>query len=579
MRPRFLFILPHEGENEWHTDHVSEQLRDMLPRQHRVGAATLLTSTSCPVIAMPSIEGCLVGTLFSADGSAPLDGLCGAEQLAVMSTHGESLLKQSSGAYVAMWRGCGDRPLEILRDPSACQPAFSVHSERLMAIASDVDCLVGAGLVDLAIHAPGVAQHLRFPLVPNSATCLAAIEEVRPGYHYRVGRRIAAERVWDPRQYADKRRSNAAKISESIDAVVAGHAHGGGICAVELSGGLDSSILSAAFARVTTPIAFHMVPVASDGDERRYAHIVAERFGMPMHHSPIGYDDVDPLAPAQRLTARPTGVLHFRSIDRKFRAAQIETGADFVFSGTGGDSVFGALSSTAPVIDAWLDGGLSLARQTLADIAQIRGVTRWEAMRSLVRRMVRRPGKRWTWPADDRMLGSAGREAPAPDSSDLDGLRPGARAYFASLLRMRALLDAHDRVLDGDIRFPLMAQPVLETCLAVPTWRWMTGGRDRAAAREAFAGRVPDEILQRRGKGRYDSLIVQAYERSKSGLRELLLGGWLAQHRIIDVNAVAGALAAPTTNVEATYSRVIMLAETESWCRMVLRRQSEARSR
>ena len=574
MRPRFLFLHPADGVGAG-IGEAGGALHDLLPVERRVGAATLFTSPGCPVIPLPAIEGCLIGSLFSANGSTALEGLSPAEQLTIMSTNGHALISQGSGAYVAMWRGCGDGPINVVRDPSACLPAFLVQGDGLLAIASDIECLTAANVAKLDIDPGGVAQHLRFPLVPNTATCLDGIEELRPGFRYELADRLNVDCLWHPRTFAASPSLDIDRIAAAIDAVATGQSIDGARCAIELSGGLDSSILAAAFAKATTPVALHMVPAAADGDERRYAHIVADHFNMPMHETPIGFEDVDPLAPAYRLTARPTGVLHFRPIDRKFRRAQAETGADLVFSGTGGDSVFGTLSSTAPVIDAWLDGGVRLARSTLADIARIRGVTRWEATRSLLRRLLVHRRRGWTWPADDSLLGPIGRAAVAPDGSLLDGLRPGARAYCASLLRMRALLDAHDRVVDGDIRFPLMAQPVLEACLAVPSWRWMTGGRDRAAAREAFAGRVPQEILQRRGKGRYDTLIVRAYEASKPGLRELLLDGWLARRGLIERDAVERALSTQTNNIEATYSRVIMLADTESWCRMILGRKRE----
>ena len=140
---------------------------------------------------------------------------------------------------------------------------------------------------------------------------------------------------------------------------------------------------------------------------------------------------------------------------------------------------------------------------------------------------------------------------------------------------MQMLLDTHRRMADGHMLFPLMAQPVLEACIATPSWRWMTGGRNRAAVREAFIGRVPKLILQRSGKGRYDSLLIRAYEAARPALRDLLVNGWLSRQGLIDQGAVSDALAETVGASTTVHSRIIMLADTELWCRMILDRQSE----
>ncbi len=48
---------------------------------------------------------------------------------------------------------------------------------------------------------------------------------------------------------------------------------------------------------------------------------------------------------------------------------------------------------------------------------------------------------------------------------------------------------------------PLLAQPVVELCLRIPSWRWITRGQDRSVARDAFAGDLPAQIVARRSKG------------------------------------------------------------------------------
>ena len=79
----------------------------------------------------------------------------------------------------------------------------------------------------------------------------------------------------------------------------------------------------------------------------------------------------------------------------------------------------------------------------------------------------------------------------------------------------------------------LLSQPLMETCLQIPTYLLLRGGRERALAREAFADRVPSQILRRRDKGSIVSHATEMIRRSEPFLRELLLGGVLAEAGVI----------------------------------------------
>jgi asparagine synthase (glutamine-hydrolysing) len=80
---------------------------------------------------------------------------------------------------------------------------------------------------------------------------------------------------------------------------------------------------------------------------------------------------------------------------------------------------------------------------------------------------------------------------------------------------------------------PLMSQPLIETCLRIPTYLLIRGGRERALARAAFADRLPPEILQRRDKGSIVSYTTEMLRQGEPFVREVLLGGVLASAGII----------------------------------------------
>lgn len=571
MRPSFL-LLSDAGSHALSAP-IAERVRAVLPEMRSSGRDTLFTSSGCPLIDMPEIGGWLIGSLYDRTGRHRHSAIDPSGQLSILSSDGRLLIDRHSGAYVALWRGHGPAPLVAMRDPSACLPGYWACSEGRIVIATDIELLALAGLTGLALDPAGIAQYLRFPLIPTAKTALRGIGELRPGFRTRFAETMETEARWRPMDFSGSNPIAAGDLARTISDVVCGQCADPGHAAVELSGGLDSSIVAAALGREDRASALHIVPATQDGDERRYASAVIERLGMTMVEVPVGFEDVDMFAKPARLTPRPTGVEHFRAIDRKMRLAQLAAGATSVFSGAGGDSVFCSLASTGPIVDAWHSGGIAAARLTLADIATINEVTRWNVYCHLARRLIGDVGRRWSWTADDSLLGPAGVSAAAPDASQLDHLRPGTRAHVASVLRLQTLFDVYDRMADGDMRYPLLSQPVMEACFSVPSWRWMSGGRNRALAREAFADQLPASVLQRKGKGRYDTLVVAAYDRSRSAMRDLLLGGWLASQKIIDVDAVAKALEAPASAASIAHSRPIRLVDAELWCRMVLDRQ------
>src|SRR3546814_6199814 len=63
------------------------------------------------------------------------------------------------------------------------------------------------------------------------------------------------------------------------------------------------------------------------------------------------------------------------------------------------------------------------------------------------------------------------------------GALVGTQGYFDGIARNR----------HWPMRFPLLSQLVVETCMRVPAWMWIRTGRNRAIARDAFADLLRSE--------------------------------------------------------------------------------------
>ena len=575
MRPRFLFALGHDLARSF-----DARLSDLLPVTHESGDTLLLTSRETPVVPCPENGGWIVGSLFDRAGANGLTALPGSAVLAIASTGGRYLIERCSGSYVAAWRRPGDGGMSLLRDPTATLPAFVARSGNRTFIASDADILT------LVVEMPDldwktVAHQLYYPQLLQASTCLTGWREMLPGERVSIGpKESSAELLWRPWTFAAMRGGLTAsqcdldQVASTIDAVVSGATRRYGRVGLELSGGLDSSILAVAMhhgGRGWQGI--NIATESAEGDERAYARLVAERCGAPLLEHVVGSESIDLLSAPKRLSVRPTGASYLRSLDRMIAAHTDTLGLDVLVSGTGGDNVFCSTASTAPILDAFRALGFTAARQVACNVAIRTDSTTWQVGFAVARRWFSEKTRAKTWPATARFLS---RDAGVPFGGHPwlavpTGTPAGTRAHIAGLLRIHPVLDAHDRIADHDVLFPLLSQPVMEACLAIPSWQWLDGGRDRAVARDAFATRLPAAILNRRRKGRLIALLAQAYDRSRPAIAELLGDGLLAGAGLLDRSALLACLGHPASGQTADFARILDLADAELWARSIRR--------
>src|SRR3546814_1384247 len=78
------------------------------------------------------------------------------------------------------------------------------------------------------------------------------------------------------------------------------------------------------------------------------------------------------------------------------------------------------------------------------------------------------------------------------------------------------------------------------------------------------------EVVWRHGKGRMEAICAPAYLRQRSQLRDLLLGGRLAELAMLDRPAIEDYLARDLADGEFDYFRLIEIGDVESWVRAVV---------
>jgi asparagine synthase (glutamine-hydrolysing) len=112
---------------------------------------------------------------------------------------------------------------------------------------------------------------------------------------------------------------------------------------------------------------------------------------------------------------------------------------------------------------------------------------------------------------------------------------------------------------------PLLSQPLIELCLALPTFTLTTGGRGRALARRAFADRMPAEIANRRSKGGTEDHVAAVLRRSQRLARSVLMEGWLVRKGLLDPVRVDAALSGRPSANGASVAEIHACFAMEAW--------------
>ncbi len=545
-----------------------------------VGAAQLVGKQDTKI----SLSGAaaLVGHAFHRDDFAPCSALEPDVVEKIIRTEGAWAIRNLWGSFLLIWAGA-DGQVFLLRSPLTGPALFQARSGCEEEGERDGGAGASCAFTDLALaralgfrldrpDAGAIDAYLRYPLLRTPRTTIAGATEVLPGEIARLGCPERRPASWSPWDYATSPpvRADARELGDLVRAVVRAWSGRFARVQLELSGGIDSSIVAACLSSRTDPWrAITMVTAEPDGDERIYARAMAERANVSLAELMLPVEPADPIAPPAMLRVRPGGFGLIAPTDAAFLASARDFGADAIFSGTAGDGAFGYQTSIAPALDALRYGGIRAALSAARDQARITDDNIWSALRHAVRGLCR--GIR-LWPVDDLLL-SRRHASPRPSHPWMTGAEdvpPGQRRYGLGLLSIQPFLDGYDRSLALPKIAPLLSQPLIEYGLGVPSWQWGEGGVNRALAREAFRGDLPDIILARRSKGRILSMFLPAFELNRQRLAAYLLDGWLAGAGLLDVDQVADMLAGRREADTLAMLRILQFADIEGWARSVV---------
>lgn len=486
--------------------------------------------------------------------------------------------------YWGIFLGIGlapDGDVTILRDPSGQFPCYYQRYGAGWAVGSDIALLRQCLPAPIEIDWTQVGDAMLFVNHFSRQTALVGVMELLPGEALMLGPQgLQTRMIWAPSTYAaqliDDPREAVERLSEAFAVVHSTLMTAYPRPLVTISGGLDSSIVATEASLHADSLNLLTFYTRDDplGDERAYARIVASACHAKLAEAEYREPDFSTCARADMILPRPTfrnvaGLVNARILDHAFL-----NGNSAVLGGFGGDNIFFVSAPGYAIRDRLHHGaGSGDLLRTMRDLKGVASASPYALAEHAAREIIGqfRTKAPYRWPSEASFLAPdvTIRTAPAashPWLATPENIRPGAAAHIASLIRAQTYLERFPRSQSVANLFPLLLAPIVETCLAIPSWLWCNSGMDRSIARLA-ARNLPPEIVARSSKGSPVRMHARFFEAFANDIAVFLGEGLLAQRGIIDPDAVRAYCQRPPPVRDFDYLRLIELVDAEIWCR------------
>lgn len=220
--------------------------------------------------------------------------------LRLFEQQGTESISELNGMFAFVIWDSFKSELTLTRDPFGIKPLFYYDDGYNFWFASEIKALLQSRAVEPEPDHHALHRYLQFDYIPGDITAFKGIREVRPGYWMKIDRngRHRPRSYWSWPSKTVLSPSKAGSVSESLALLrqaVKRQLISDVPVGVMLSGGLDSSALTALMAEIRGNSDFHTFSLAFDEpsfDESRYARMVAERIGTSHHIIAVGPDSV-----------------------------------------------------------------------------------------------------------------------------------------------------------------------------------------------------------------------------------------------------------------------------------------------
>jgi asparagine synthase (glutamine-hydrolysing) len=471
---------------------------------------------------------------------------------------GERFVDRLNGMYAfALW-DIDREQLLLVRDRLGIKPLYYAETQDGLLFGSEPKAILAHPLIEPVVDAQGMREILAFVKNPEQAV-YRGLREVRPGCLLRVSREgTTVHRYWklEAHEHTDDLNTTVARVRELLEDIVSRQLISDVPLCTLLSGGLDSSAITA--------LAAHQLTAAGRGPVRSFAVDFtgyADNFTAdPMRDTPdapfvqelarhVGADHTDIVlstselmdpghrAAVTRASDLPFGGDIFTSLYLLFAA--IRARSTVALSGESADEVFGGypwFHDAAAHADTF--PWLAAIGRTLANEGQPQQTLFTDELMSVLDV----PDYR----ADSYR--SALAEVPHTDTTDPVERRMREVCYLHLTRFLQFLLDRKDRMSMAsglEVRVPFCDHRLVQYVFNTP-WSFKTfDGREKSLLRAAVRNLLPTSIAERK-KSPYPSTQDPSYEHAlRDQLDKLVADGTSPVLDLLDAQRVQTLLTSP----------------------------------
>jgi asparagine synthase (glutamine-hydrolysing) len=477
----------------------------------------------------------------------------------------------------------------VIRDPTGTIPCFRIRLSGVDVFFSDVADIRASGLCSFKANYRYIRASVLLPRLQKTITGLENVDEVLPGEFWTDDRDGGRAFIWDPYEFAGRDGiggvdAATAAVREVVESSVWSLVEPFERVAHNI-GGLDSSIVFACLATAPSRPEISLINYVTPsrgGDERFYVREMADRYRAPLNevlldHRRVSFDDI--AAACNQVS--PMGFFDFLDLAGDLYGLEEVRRADALFYGVGGDNVFLQAAGLLPVLDYVQAKGVGPG--FLAVVANAIRDTRRSAYHVLKAAMRQRVNpaslfedvhpyifSRTHWPgfSPDLLGGEIDRDLLHPLLVPDEDVPKGK--FFQVLSTCFSPIEYYDQFRpDSQVEriHTYFSQPIVETCLQIPTWYFALGGIERGLARRAFQDALPERVARRLTKSTPTEIYQSFLEDNRGRIREFLLDGILIRQGILCRQSIEAILSDESYENQIAPTAIFGFFNWEAWAR------------
>ena len=256
-------------------------------------------------------------------------------------------LKLIEGAFAAVIWDKHKQELTIVRDSFGVKQLYYAKNKDSLVFSTSIKTLLASTLISKEISSEALIDYLRYQTVQAPNTILKEITAVPPASFltYKTDGDIEISRYWNIEPTTSNKRADIEQVKEEIKNIfqnsVKNISESNNISSSFLSGGIDSTLSASVLAELNNqPINTFNIAFAEDKfDESKYARFIAKNIGSNhTEHILSSSDFLIEIPTALKNFDHPSGDGLNSWIASKVASEQ---GINSIFSGIGGDEIFG----------------------------------------------------------------------------------------------------------------------------------------------------------------------------------------------------------------------------------------------